>query len=78
VSVLRFARRARKVAVVVAVLAAALLLSMSAAPVSGPFTGLCETALAYGIGVAFAAWLHERQRLRSMHADVDNFLRLHA
>ncbi|HET8561253.1 MAG TPA: hypothetical protein VFL69_12100 [Marmoricola sp.] len=77
-SVLRFARRARLSAVAVAVVAAVLLLSMSAAPVPGPFTGLCEAALAYGVAIAFAAWLHERQRLRAMHADVAAFLRLHA
>jgi predicted neutral ceramidase superfamily lipid hydrolase len=78
VSVLRFARRIRLFALAVAVTAAVLLLAMSAAPVPGPFTGLCAMALVYGAAIAMAVFVHERQQLRALHADVADFLRAHA
>jgi hypothetical protein len=77
-NVLRFARRTRSAAVAVALGAALLLMAMRALPAPGPLTGLCDVALVYGLAIAVAAWLHERQQLRTFHADVAAFLRAQA
>lgn len=77
-NLLRITRRVRTIALVVAVTAVVLLLSMSAAPVSGPFTGLCDVALIYGAAIAITSWIHERRQLRSLHHDVAAFLQAHA
>lgn len=78
VSVLRLARRTRAAALLVALSAAMLLLALSAVPTPGAVLGLCDVALVYGAAVAVAAWVHERQQLRVLHADVAAFLRAQA
>lgn len=77
-SVLRLAIRARMIALAVAVGAAMVLLAMSTTSVPAAVTGICDVVLAYGAAVAIAAWVHERQQLRSFHDDVVAFLRAQA
>ncbi len=73
-SVLRLARLARSVAVAVALGAAAMLMALRMVPAPGAITGVCDVALVYGAAIAVAAWVHERQQLRTFHADVAAFL----
>lgn len=77
-TVLWFARRTRSTAVAVALGAALLLLAMRVLPAPAQLTGVCDVALVYGAAIAVAAWLHERQQLRTFHADVAAFLQAQA
>jgi hypothetical protein len=77
-SVLSFARRTRSAALAVALGAALLLMATRVLPAPPPLTGVCDVALVYGAAIAVAAWLHERQQLRTFHADVAAFLRAQA
>ncbi|HET8603469.1 MAG TPA: hypothetical protein VFM09_06035 [Marmoricola sp.] len=77
-NLLRVTRRVRTIALAVSIAAVVLLLAMSAAPVPGPFTGLCDVALVYGTAIAITSWIHERRQLRGLHNDVAAFLQAHA